>query len=364
MPPLSLLIKPASGNCNLLCRYCFYHSVTENRKVKSYGIMTEQTLAAVVKKALAFADLSCTFLFQGGEPTLAGLSFYKKLIEFQNLYNIKKVKILNAIQTNGICIDEKWAAFLQQNNFLVGISLDGNKDIHNYNRIKPGGDSFSDVMKTVRLLNKAKVEYNILSVITSRTARHTTSIYNFYKKHGLSFLQFIPCLDPLGEERGQYDYSLTPEMYLDFLKVLFDLWYRDIKNGKMISIRYFDNLLGMVAGYPPEICGMSGICTCQNVIEADGSVYPCDFYVIDEYRIGNIRTDDFFCIRNSSACKDFIHDSLLLHDDCKKCNWKKFCGGGCRRDRINGKSYFCETYKSFFEYSMPRFRELVMLLVR
>lgn len=182
MPPISLLIKPASSNCNLSCNYCFYHDIAENRTIANYGMMDIGLLEKVVQKALEYADHVCTFAFQGGEPTLIGLEFYKKLIEFEKKYNKKKVQINNAIQTNGLRIDEDWARFLAENRFLVGISLDGPKDIHDANRVdaKEGG-SFNRVMNTIGFFDKYKVEYNVLCVVNGYVARHANKIYNFFK---------------------------------------------------------------------------------------------------------------------------------------------------------------------------------------
>ena len=307
MPPISLLIKPASSNCNLRCKYCFYHSLAENRETRSYGIMDIDTLEILVKKTLEYADVTCTFAFQGGEPTLAGFEFFEKLIEFQEKYNTKGVKINNALQTNGMVIDDRWAKFLHDNNFLVGLSLDGTKDIHDMNRIDAATKgTFNRIMKTVDLFNKYKVEYNILFVVISTVARHTAKIYNFFKRKNFRYLQFIPCLDPLDEEPGGHVYSLTPDRFTTFLKTLFDLWYEDIKQDNIISIRYFDNLVGMIMGYPPENCGMSGICRCQFVVEADGRAYPCDFYVIDEWCLGNLKDKEFDEISKTDTVKEFI----------------------------------------------------------
>ena len=220
MPPLSLLIKPASGNCNLRCKYCFYHSIAENRTMPSYGRMTLETLEILVKKALDQADYSCTFAFQGGEPTLAGLDFYCKLIEYVKLYNTKKIKVNYAIQTNGMVIDNEWAKFLHEYNFLVGLSLDGYKDLHDIMRVDVASKgTFNRVMNTVELFNKYKVEYNILCVVNDYLACHVQKAYNFFKKNGFQYLQFIPCLDPLGEIPGGNEYSLTPERYALFLKI-------------------------------------------------------------------------------------------------------------------------------------------------
>jgi len=369
MPPLSMLIKPASSLCNLRCRYCFYHSIAENREIESYGLMDIDTLEAIVKKALEFADYSCTFAFQGGEPTIAGLGFFRKLVDFEKKYNIKKVKVYNAIQTNGMVIDDEWASFLAENNFLVGISLDGPKDIHDASRIGADGKgSFNRVMQTIVRFNKYKVEYNILFVVDAIVARYAAKIYSFFKKNGFKYLQFIPCLDPLNEKPGAYEYSLTPERFSYFLKTLFDLWYKDVRSGQMVSVRYFDNLVGMFMGIRPEACGMMGECNCQFVIEANGGVYPCDFYVIDEWYLGNIKDKGIEELRNSNAARRFIEVSRHVDPACVSCRWANLCRGGCRRLRepfVDGKpalNYLCHAYREFFEYSVQRLRELAVML--
>jgi uncharacterized protein len=366
-----MLIKPASSNCNLRCEYCFYHSLAENRQTDSYGIMDIDTLELLVKKALEYADHACSFVFQGGEPTLAGLDFFRSLTEFQKKYNAKKVQISNAIQTNGMVIDDEWARFLAENRFLVGLSLDGPKEIHDTYRTKPGGKgSFQRIMETVNRFNKYKVEYNILFVVTAYSARHAGKIYNFFKKHGFRYLQFIPCLDPLGEQPGGHEYSLTPDRYAFFLKTLFDLWYNDISKGNVISIRYFDNLVSMAMGYRPEACGMSGVCSCQFVVEADGGVYPCDFYVIDEWYLGDLRHSSFEEIVKSEVTNRFIEVSKHIDTRCRECKWFGLCGGGCRRDREpfeEGKpvlNRFCPAYAEFFEYAGDRILQLAKMFSR
>ena len=365
MPPLNLLIKPASSSCNLKCRYCFYHDVSQNRRVASYGMMDTKLLEKIVKSALEHADGLCTFAFQGGEPTLIGLDYYEKLMELEKKYNTKKVRISNSLQTNGLLIDEGWAKFLAGNDFLVGISLDGPKDIHDANRINGmGAGSYNSAMNAIELFNKYGVEYNVLSVVNSYVARHAGKVYNFFKKNGFKFLQFIPCLDPINGQPEKEKFSLKPERFGYFLKNLFDLWYEDLAKGSMTSIRYFDNLAGMFAGCGPEACGMSGHCHCQFVIEADGGVYPCDFYVMDKWLLGNIKDKGFHELLHSGACEIFINASNSVNPKCKACRWFGFCRGGCRRDReygadgAMGLNYYCGAYEAFFEHAGERLRKI------
>ena len=365
---IHLLIKPASGLCNLHCRYCFYRDITGKRAQSSYGFMTEETLEAVIQKGLSYAERDCTIAFQGGEPTLAGLDFYKTAVALEKKHSKKGVRIHNAIQTNGIGLDAAWADFLRDNNFLVGISLDGVKETHDCNRLDGRGDgTFQQVMEAIRLLDRGHVEYNVLTVVNRQTAPRVGRIYNFYKRMGLSYLQFIPCLDPYGDAPGAMPYSLTAEDYGGFLCTLFDLWYRDVKKGEGCSIRQFENYIEMLLGFPPEACGMSGVCGMQHVVEADGSVYPCDFYVLDAFRLGNLRTDSFEEINRRRKEIGFVEASGKIDPECRDCRFFPLCRGGCRRHRpVNpdgtlGRNIFCESYKRFFAYTEERLVELAKI---
>ena len=369
MPSLSLLIKPASGSCNVRCRYCFYADEQESRGTYSYGLMSEETLELLIKKALSYATRNCSFGFQGGEPTLRGLEFFRKAVALERKYNVHGAQIANAIQTNGLLLDREWARFLHDERFLVGLSLDGTKDIHDENRLDPQGrGTYSRVLQAAQLLEAHKVDFNILTVVTGKTARSISKIYSFFRRSGLLYQQYIPCLDPLEGPRGSSPYSLTPEGYGQFLKTLFDLWYRDVAAGRFIYIRYFENLIGMLLGRPPESCGLSGRCTVQHVIEADGSVYPCDFYCLDPWKLGTVREDDFSTLSKKEKALEFVASSQSLGESCKGCPYYPLCRGGCRRDREPlhslGGNYFCPAYKEFFAYALPRLREIARVVGR
>lgn len=371
MPNINVLIKPASSSCNLNCKYCFYNDISENRKEKNYGIMSNEILEMLVKKAIDYADTTVGFTFQGGEPTLAGMDFYKKLITFQNKYNVKKIRINNAIQTNGMVIDNEWAEFLAKNNFLVGLSLDGPKDIHDLNRININGmGSHKRIEKTVEIFNKYNVKYNILSVVTKSVARHIEKIYKYYSKNSFNYLQFIPCLDEFDGEAGKNPYSLTPELYGDFLKKLFDLWYLHLKNRKRLSIRMFDNIVQMLMGLHPEACDMSGYCSANLVVESDGSCYPCDFYVLDQWNMGNITDSSIKELLQGEMAKEFVASSLNVPNDCRECEFVSVCRGGCRRHyeplgkKDLGRNYFCSAYKDFYKYTIVRFQEIARIMSR
>lgn len=359
MPQVDMLIKPASGLCNMRCQYCFYTDVAENRAVKSFGIMTEETQKELVKKALAYADGHCGFAFQGGEPTLAGLDFFCRQVDLEKRYNFKGVNVTNSIQTNGLAINEEWARFLSENHFLVGLSLDGPREIHDAHRHdRAGGGTFDRVMETVKLFNRYKVDYNILTVVNKTVAQNAKKVYSFFRSCNFKYLQYIECLDPF--DACQREYSLTPEDYEQFLKVTFDEYYRDFQRGKYISVRTFDNYITMLMGNPPESCGMNGVCTAYNLVEANGNVYPCDFYVLDQYLLGNIHTHTFADFASSAVAKDFVAESFHVEDACRRCKWYRLCRGGCKRCRepfVNGRpglNRFCKAYQGFFQYAYPK----------
>ncbi len=369
MPALSLLIKPASGNCNMRCRYCFYADELDNREIRSYGKMSVDTMHTIVDKAMEYGDYECTIAFQGGEPTLAGLDFYRDLVAYVTAHeNPKKLKIHYALQTNGYLINEEWAEFLGKNHFLVGVSLDGLKEIHDRYRLDAAGKgTYQRVISAIRLLEKHQVEYNILTVVTAATARNGQKIYNYFKKNHFGYQQYIECLDPIGEEPGQHEYSLTPEKYGEFLKSMFDAWYLDMRSGTYVYNRYFENLMMIMAGQQPESCNMRGVCGKQWVFEADGSVYPCDFYALDQWRLGNIQENSFEEMDEKRDKLGFIQWSMRQQEDCQKCRWFGLCRNGCRRNREpvtaehTNRNYFCKSYQMFFEYAYPRLTEIYQL---
>ena len=372
MPPLSLLIKPASGSCNMRCKYCFYADETQNRETALLGRMTAETLHTLVDKALAYGDGECTFAFQGGEPTLAGLDFFRDLTDYVARHpNPKRIRVHYAFQTNGYALDEAWAAWFAENHVLVGVSLDGPKEVHDRYRVDAAGKgTYNRVIASIRLLEKHHVDYNILTVVTAANARRARQLYDYFKKNGYRYQQYIECLDPIGEVPGGHDYSLTPQRYAVYLKAIFDAWYLDMKAGRYVYNRYFENLMMIFAGQGPESCNMRGVCGAQWVIEADGSAYPCDFYALDEWRLGNINTESFEAMEQKRADLGFIQWSTQVAEECRSCKWYALCRNGCRRNRepitadSTGRNYFCSAYQHFFEYAFPRLQEIYLLRYR
>lgn len=365
MPPISVMIKPSSGMCNMRCDYCFYCDEAQKRTQESYGFMTEETLKNVIRRTMLRAEKFVSYAYQGGEPTLRGLTFFQKAMEYQKQYNKRGIQVMNALQTNGYAIDEDWCRFFKENRFLIGISVDGTEWIHDtYRHDKSGGPTYQRVMRAIELLDRYKVDYNILTVVNKTVAANIKEIYDFYRTKGWHYQQYIACLEPLGEPRGAAEYALTPRQYGEFLITLFDLWYEDWKKGKQPNIRRFENYVGILAGYQPEACEQQGMCGIQNVVEADGSVYPCDFYMLDEYRLGNLNENQMNEIDEKRLEIGFWERSTRLTEACRDCEYYSVCRGGCQRNREYDeqvgayRNYFCESYRMFFDACLERMQEI------
>lgn len=349
------MLKPASSLCNLRCKYCFYHSLAETRESFSYGLMSDETAENVIIKALKFADGgSIYFAFQGGEPLMRGREFFRHFAEFATANNKKGSRLFFSMQTNGTLVDDDWCALFKEYGFLVGLSLDGNQKF-NRNRVDDKGDyAFGRITRAADLMTKYGVDFNILTVLTADIAKNIEEVYRFFKASGYKFLQFIPCLRPFGSsEEG--DLYMTPEVYGDFLIRLFNLYVKDYVDGNYISVRQLDNYVRLFLGERPEQCGMSGHCSFQFVVEGNGDVFPCDFYCTDEYRTGNILTDDFAVISATDTAKRFLEEGLATPSRCKRCPYYKLCrGGGCKRNRADRD--YCAAYQKFFSSCLPLFR--------
>ncbi len=364
MPPVGLMIKPASGRCNLRCRYCFYRDETEHRCEADYGVMSEATLDSLLKRVFAHAQGEVSVVFQGGEPTLAGLQFYDTYLRLVKKYNEKNLPVHNSIQTNGVLIDGQWVDLFRRGRFLVGLSLDGPPVVHD--RLRPdaaGRGTAARVLHAARLLRHAGVDCNILCVVTAANADSAKRLYHFYQSRGFGYLQFIPCIESLDGDAGK-DYALTAEDYGRFLTDLFHCWYEDALKGRPLYIRFFDNLLQSLTGRMPEYCGMRGGCAVQYVCEADGSIYPCDFYVLDEYRLGNVASDSLQDCDERRKQLKFVERSRRLPADCPVCPYFRLCRGGCMRERKDGKSRYCEGYKAFFRSAAPALQTLLARLTK
>lgn len=346
MKHISVLIKPASSLCNIRCKYCFYANVSSLREVRSFGKMKIDVLEKMIENI--YIDLedgdTLTLAFQGGEPTLAGLAYFKKVVATIQLQD-KKVTVHYALQTNGTMINERWCQFLMENDFLVGLSLDGRSDSHNSNRIDAQGKgTFGRVLQTKQLFDRYNIKYNVLCVLTNQLARSPKKVFAFLLENQIRYVQFIPCLDELDAEEKSY-YALTPERFASFYQTVFSLWLQEYRRGNYISVKLFDDIYHLFTKGIVGACGMLGNCQVQYVIEADGSVYPCDFYVLDEYRMGYITDSTLKELFEQPVAKEFLCEKSEMKQTCLSCPFRKACNGGCKRMKdtvyVNKKDDFC-----------------------
>lgn len=329
---ISVLIKPASSSCNLRCSYCFYADVSESREVRNHGNMSPETidcLTARIDEALEHEG-TANISFQGGEPTVAGLDYFRSFT--QSMARFPNIMVNYSIQTNGTLLDKEWAQFFHDHHFLVGVSLDGyqtNMDRFRYDAKKKG--VYYRVLAGIDELKKADVEFNILTVVTSELAAHPKALFEFYRSHKFNYVQLIPCLPGLYESD---DMALTPERYSSFYIQFFRVWREAWMRGTHISVNLFDNLAGMLGGELPYQCGMIGKCFVQYVIESNGDVYPCDFYCLDEYCLGNLKDRSFREMSESAQADSFLAGSACTKKPCESCPYLNFCHGGCRRQNV------------------------------
>jgi uncharacterized protein len=365
-PLQSILIKPAGPDCNMACTYCFYTGKQNLFSETAEHRMDETMLTELIRQFMGQSTADVSIAWQGGEPTLMGLSFFKKAVELEERFGKGKT-IGNGLQTNGLLLDKSWTGFFKRYSFLIGLSIDGPEHVHDHHRRRLGGQTtWHAVYDCARLLLDAGVSVNALTVINDYSARFPDEIYAFHRDAGLSYMQFIPCLEPdPGHLARAASFSVSPHAYGEFLCRVFDLWLRDFKDGKpTTSIRFFESLLFSYAGFPATECTLMPECGQYVVVEHNGDVFACDFFVEPERKLGNImhaRLDDML---NSSRQLAFGKGKSDLPPECRGCTWLGVCRGGCLKDRLlgvhNGRlNYFCPSFKLFFAHADAGLRQLV-----
>ena len=365
----SLLIKPASAVCNLDCEYCFYL----DREADPYTAlpgrrMTLETLERLVDTYLFYSYPNSVLAFQGGEPTLAGLRFFEKLVEFEQRYGRNNQSVSNALQTNAVLIDKNWCDLFREFNWLLGVSLDGPEeinDLYRFNKERRG--TFKRVMQSVELLKVNKVEFNILCVLSTANVEKPKELYRFYRSLGIDNIQFIPLaeFDGLG---NRMPFTITAEQYGRFMVEMFDLWWPE---RRKVRIRCFDNIAEAVAGQKPGTCTMHETCDSYVVVEFNGDVYPCDFFVEGGWKLGNVNDDSWGEIARRSKRFSFAGKKTIAHPECQVCEWQSLCHGGCPkfrhgpRKQFEDLDYFCSAYKMMYAKTVePLRKELNRLGVR
>jgi serine-type anaerobic sulfatase-maturating enzyme len=304
--------------------------------------------------------------WQGGEPTLAGLEFFKRVVILETRYAAPGTVISNDIQTNGVLLDDAWAAFFEEYNFLVGISLDGPGEIHDAHRLdRHGRGSFDRVMSGIKAVRKRNIDLNILSVVGSHNVAKAKELLRFYVSEGYTHVQFMPAMDFQAIRPAEApSYLVSAVEYGEFLMELFDEWY--LGGNPTISIRTFDTLLQSYLGLAPGLCTHSATCDSGIIVEHDGEIYPCDFYINEGFRLGNIKEQSLKTLVNSADRATFIAHKQPYPNDCTGCKWLCHCRGGCPRNRpaVDQTDCFCTSYKMLFEHANERFETLVIRLRR
>ena len=350
MRELCVMIKPASGLCQMACEYCFYHDLLEYG-APSNVLMSRETARQLIARVKESGATRVHFAFQGGEPLLWGQEHFD---DFFSDVKDAGIDATYAVQTNGLCIDEVYASLFAEHDVLVGISLDGDRALHDYARKTPDGKGTHErVMRGIELLKKHGVRYNVLTVISANTSRHPAQLYRYYKKLGVSHVQLIPCLPPLGEDKD-CRYAPTPEALGQFLGGFYRLWREDFKAGKPpFAVREFDQVLATLQGSARH-CGARGFCTPQLIVESDGSTYPCDFYVLPDYCTGNVHTHTIAETLQSEGMQQFVKEHPAAPAICRSCRYLGVCGGGCRRMRDVVLSDTACAMKNLYSYIIDK----------
>lgn len=360
--PFHVLIKPIGPVCNIACEYCFY---LEKKKLFPYKKktdfrMSEDALETFVKQYVngqPYGTTEVNFTWQGGEPTLRGIGFYKKAIDFQNKYRRKGMKISNAFQTNGILLNNDWAKFFKDNDFLVGISIDGPEKLHNkFRKDHSGVGTFSTVMAGLDTLKKYNVDFNTLTAVQSDNGDYPQEVYNFLKSIGSTFMQFIPIVEPEGKGRISYR-TVSPQQWGNFLNTIFDLWIK--RDLGRIFVQHFETIVGIYAGYPSSLCVHSPVCGRAVLLEHNGNLYSCDHFVFRKNLLGNIHSTTLTNMVDSDFQKSFgLNKIKSLPLACKECPYLKLCYGGCPSNRLKktpsgetGLNWVCEGYKMFYSHT-------------
>jgi len=385
------MAKPAGPSCNLRCDYCFYLEKSALFDGKAQCRMSAEVLEAYIRRV---AEVNrddpegILFAWQGGEPTLMGLDFFRKAVELE-LRHAAGRPVRNTLQTNGTLLDDRWCSFLAQNRFLVGLSLDGPREIHDRYRKGGGrGTTFHKVHRALTLLKKHGVEFNILASVARETAYHPLEVYRFLRGEGAQFIQFIPIVERVaGEEARELGlmlgtppaldqqengnvtpWTVEPEAYGTFLCDIFDEWVRhDV--GKVFVMNFEWTLYAWIGGDGP-VCYLSRRCGSSCIVEHNGDIYSCDHYVYPEYRLGNVLTDDAREIAFSQKQREWgARKETMLPRQCRECDLLLICRGGCPKHRFMtnpagepGLNYLCPSYSKFYRHTrkyMEAFRKLL-----
>ena len=372
--PLYVMLKPVGALCNLACDYCYYLEKSKLYKHNPRHVMSDELLERFIKEYIESQTVpQVMFTWHGGETLMRPLSFYKRAVELQKEYGRGR-QIDNSIQTNGTLLTDEWCEFFRENNFLVGISIDGPQDFHDeYRRDKMDAPSFHKVMQGIKLLKKHGVQYNCMAVVNDYNADYPLEFYNFFKEIGCEFLQFAPIVERIKDDKSSTTslasakdkeaelapFSVSPKQWGNFLCTIFDEWVK--KDVGKLFIQIFDSTLANWVGEQPGVCTMAKTCGHAGVMEFNGDVYSCDHFVFPEYKLGNIYKEPLASMMYSDKQLKFGADKFdKLPTQCKECNVLFACNGECPKNRFTydkhgeyGLNYLCEGFYQFFNHVAP-----------
>jgi uncharacterized protein len=385
-----VMTKPIGPICNLDCKYCFYLEKEKLFPTNERFVMSDHVLKEYIRQHIeAQSSAEISFAWQGGEPTLLGVNFFRKVVAFQAKYAHGKT-IRNALQTNGALLNEEWGEFLQMHRFLVGLSIDGPRDLHDAYRVdKKQNPTFERVMAGLAVLKKHRVDFNTLTVVNRANSKRPLEVYRFLKEIGSSYIQFIPLVERVADQVGHADerglalppepgegaadrpvtaWSVDARQYGNFLVEIFEEWVRH--DVGRVFVQLFDVALGNWMGLGSSLCIFAEKCGAALAIEHNGDVYSCDHYVYPQYQLGNILNKSLGAMANSPEQRHFGSEKFeRLPNYCRKCEVRFACHGECPKNRfINtpdgepGLNYLCPAYKHFFKAIDPYMKTMVQLL--
>jgi uncharacterized protein len=369
LAPFNIMAKPVCGVCNLRCRYCYYLSKpAELYPGVERFMMSDSVLESYVRQYTQAMPARAEFGWQGGEPLLAGLDFFKRAVELQKQYAQPGQVITNGLQTNGTLLDEKWCLFFAENDFLVGISLDGTPQWHDSLRRDGAGEkTFHRAWAGLEMLRRHNVQFNVLVTLNAANAPHAGDIYRYFVNRGVQYLQFIPILERKADGTPT-DYSCTGEQFGRFCLDVLEQWAaRDV--GK-VSERLVDNVLHWLLFGKASTCCYADRCANAHVLEWNGDLYACDHFVYREWKIGNIMERPLAELVRDARLEEFAAMKTELPEACRACEFLDVCRGGCPKHHMPigtdpaRRNHFCEGYKTFFREALPMLREMTPYIRR
>ena len=360
--PFSLLVKPAGADCNLRCRYCFYLDKVRHYPSPGPHRMTDAVLESMIRSFLATDQNPYAFGWQGGEPTLMGLPFFERVTALQRRHAHQGALVSNALQTNGTLIDDAFARHLSAHRFLVGISVDGPAEIHDgYRCDAGGGGSHAAVMRGLGTLKRNGVEFNVLTLVSRANVGKPELVYRYLCDQGVLYHQYVECVEFDGQG-APMPFAVSGPEWGEFLCRIYDLWIKG--DTHRVSVRLFDAILARWVDGVANVCPMGRDCRQYLVVEHQGDVYPCDFFVDPSWRLGNLMTDSWDALQRSPVYETFGRRKTQWNEACEACEYRLFCAGDCPKNRTGGGcdpgalSHLCEGWRMFFAHSREGFRRL------